>query len=49
MSDVPGDDNRIITPDRFWGFWKLLLLRPFGGSSACACTAPSTFRARARP
>jgi 1-acyl-sn-glycerol-3-phosphate acyltransferase len=29
VSDVPGDDNRIITPDRFWGFWKLLLLRPF--------------------
>ena len=29
MSDVPGDDNRIITPDRFWGFWKGLLLRPF--------------------
>ena len=30
MSDVPGDDNRIITPDRFWGFWKRLLLqRPF--------------------
>jgi 1-acyl-sn-glycerol-3-phosphate acyltransferase len=29
MSDVPGDDHRVITPDRFWRFWKLLLLRPF--------------------
>jgi 1-acyl-sn-glycerol-3-phosphate acyltransferase len=29
VSDVPGDDNRVITPDRFWGFWKGLLLRPF--------------------
>jgi 1-acyl-sn-glycerol-3-phosphate acyltransferase len=29
MSDVPADDYRIVTPDRFWGFWRLLLLRPF--------------------
>ena len=29
MSDVPADDYRLITPDRFWGFWRLLLLRPF--------------------
>ena len=29
MSDVPADDYRIVTPDRFWGFWRLLLQRPF--------------------
>jgi 1-acyl-sn-glycerol-3-phosphate acyltransferase len=29
MSDVPADDYRVITPDRFWRFWKLALLRPF--------------------
>jgi 1-acyl-sn-glycerol-3-phosphate acyltransferase len=29
MSDVPADDYRVITPDRFWRFWKLMLLRPF--------------------
>ena len=29
MSDVPADDHRWITPDRFWGFWRLLLQRPF--------------------
>jgi 1-acyl-sn-glycerol-3-phosphate acyltransferase len=29
VSDVPGDGYRIVTPDRFWGFWKLLLLRAF--------------------
>ena len=29
MSDVPGDSYRIITPDRFWGFWRLLLGRAF--------------------
>jgi 1-acyl-sn-glycerol-3-phosphate acyltransferase len=27
MTDVPGDSYRIITPDRFWGFWRLLLQR----------------------
>ena len=29
MSDVPADDYRIATPDRFWGFWRLLLQRAF--------------------
>jgi len=29
MSEVPGDDARLLTPDRFWGFWRLLLQRPF--------------------
>ena len=29
MSDVPADDYRIVTPDRFWGFWRLLLQRAF--------------------
>ena len=29
MSDVPADDYRIATPDRFWGFWRLLLQRLF--------------------
>jgi 1-acyl-sn-glycerol-3-phosphate acyltransferase len=29
MSDVPGDSYRFITPDRFWGFWRLLLQRIF--------------------
>ena len=29
MSDVPGDSYRYITPDRFWGFWRLLLGRAF--------------------
>jgi 1-acyl-sn-glycerol-3-phosphate acyltransferase len=29
MSDVPGDSYRLITPDRFWGFWRLLLGRAF--------------------
>jgi 1-acyl-sn-glycerol-3-phosphate acyltransferase len=28
MSDVPADDYRFVTPDRFWGFWRLLLQRP---------------------
>ncbi|MDX6570987.1 MAG: hypothetical protein QOC86_143, partial [Gaiellales bacterium] len=23
--DVPADAYRIVTPDRFWRFWKLLL------------------------
>jgi 1-acyl-sn-glycerol-3-phosphate acyltransferase len=27
--DVPADAYRIVTPDRFWRFWKLLLGRPF--------------------
>ena len=27
MSDVPADDYRFVTPDRFWGFWRLLLQR----------------------
>jgi 1-acyl-sn-glycerol-3-phosphate acyltransferase len=25
MSEVPGDSYRLITPDRFWGFWRRLL------------------------
>jgi 1-acyl-sn-glycerol-3-phosphate acyltransferase len=29
VSDVPADDYRIATPDRFWGFWRLLLQRLF--------------------
>jgi 1-acyl-sn-glycerol-3-phosphate acyltransferase len=29
MSDVPADDYRIVTPDRFWRFWRLLLQWPF--------------------
>jgi 1-acyl-sn-glycerol-3-phosphate acyltransferase len=29
MSDIPGDNYRWITPDRFWGFWRLLLQRLF--------------------
>jgi 1-acyl-sn-glycerol-3-phosphate acyltransferase len=29
VSDVPADDYRIVTPDRFWGFWRLFVQRLF--------------------
>ena len=30
MSDIPGDSYTVVTPDRFWAFWKILLGRAFG-------------------